>query len=323
MPLKRLSLTTLVLLGAAAIGAADDGKPDGKTDGAAGGTPNAGDSAAKNTSGVAIPKTPALDAADATGRLTPGTRGKAIAEFADVYDRGWRDEVTRGRMTLFDAGGDSVERTFSRMAYERAEKGDKLIIRFLSPAEIKGVSALTYENPGSSDDNWLYLPANKRVRRVSGANNTASFQGTEFTYEDLGTLDPVEYEWRFVAEMDLKRGGKSIPVYKLDARPKYTDTGYSRLVVYYDKTAFRQQRIEYYDKAGKHLKTRDSSGWKLLHGRFWRAFQIDMVNHQTGKRTSLAQERYFLNLSLYTSSKTGKPRKNLPETLFTTQALQK
>ena len=64
------------------------------------------------------------------------------------------------------------------------------------------------------------------------------------------------------ADTALKRGGKSIPVYKLDARPKYADTGYSRLVVYYDKSAFRQERIEYYDKAGKHLKTRDSSAWK-------------------------------------------------------------
>ncbi len=296
MNTNRTSIAAFALVGVAALGIAAD---------------------SENTSGVAVPETPAFDVADADAA------GKVIATHADLYDRGWRDEVTRGRMTLYDAGGDSVERTFSRMAYERADDGDKLIIRFLSPAEIKGVAALTFENPGSSDDNWLYLPANKRVRRVSGANNTASFQGTEFTYEDLGALDPVEYEWRFLGKTTLTRGEESIEVYKLGATPTYSDTGYSRLEVLYSVDGFRQERIDYYDKAGKHLKTRDSRDWKQLHGRFWRAFTIDMTNHQTGKRTLLAQERYFLNLSLYTSKKTGKPRSNLPETMFTTQALQK
>ena len=312
MNLFRIGLTTLLLTAVVSVSVADgDDAPKVPV------VKKSAPAKPKNTSGVDVPKTPTFKSDDAVGH------GKAVASFADVYDRGWRDEVTRGRMTLFDAGGDSVQRSFSRMAYERATKGDKLIIRFLSPAEIKGVSALTFENSGSSDDSWLYLPASKRVRRVAGANNTASFQGTEFTYEDLSSLDPVEYAWRFSGETKLKRGETSIPVYKLEARPTYSDTGYSRLVVYYSTDGFRQERIEYYDKAGKHLKTRDSSNWKLLHGRFWRAFRIEMTNHQTGKRTLLEQERFFLNLSLYTSKKTGKARKNLPESVFTTQALQK
>lgn len=269
-----------------------------------------------NKSGVAIPAAPTFDTEDAA------KYGKQIAEFSDLYERGWKDEVSQGEMTLFDADGDSVRRSFSRMVFERAEEGDKLLIKFLSPAEIRGVTALTHENPGSSDDNWLYLPANKRVRRVSGANNTASFQGTEFTYEDLSNLDPREYEWRFVEATSIERDGETQPVFKLDARPTYDDTGYSRLVVYINSNSWRQERIEYYDKAGQHLKTRDGSRWHQIHGRFWRARQIEMVNHQTGKRTLLEQKKEFLNLSLYKSSKTGEPRSNLTEELFTTRALQ-
>ena len=274
-------------------------------------------SAEENGTGVPVPATPKFTTGD------PAAYGRELAFYMDRYDQGWVDEVAQGSMTLFDADGDSVRRSFLRMIHERAAQGDKLIIKFLSPAEIKGVTALTHENPGSSDDNWLYLPANKRVRRISGANNTASFQGTEFTYEDLATLDPREYKWRFLEETVITRGNEKIPVYKLSAVPTYNDTGYSRLVVYVHRTEWRQERIEYFDKAGRKLKTRETSDWRHFHGRFWRATSIDMTNHQTGKRTLLEQKRQYVNLSLYTSTRTGKKRPNLSEALFTKRARQK
>ncbi len=270
-----------------------------------------------NTSGVEFPPVPTFNSADAAAH------GLQIATYAEQRDAGWKDEVAQGTMTLYAADGDSVRRTFSRMIYERPGEGDKLLIQFQSPAEIRGVSALTHENSGSSDDNWLYLPANKRVRRISGANNTASFQGTEFTYEDLSNIDPAEYEWRFMEETTLERDGAILPVLKLDAKPTYKDTGYSHIVVYYSREHFRQERIEYYDKAGVKLKVRDTSEWQLMHGRFWRSYLITMENLQTAKRTTLEQSKVFLNLSLYTSSRTGEARPNLTEELFTTRAMQK
>ncbi|MEM7230834.1 MAG: outer membrane lipoprotein-sorting protein [Planctomycetota bacterium] len=265
---------------------------------------------------VPVPTPPKFHVEDAS------QYGLEIATYADRYDSGWVDEVSQGSMTLYDADGDSVRRSYLRKSLEFEKKGDKTVIKFLSPAEIKGVSALTHENPGSSDDNWLYLPASKRVRRISGANNTASFQGTEFTYEDLSNIDPREYKWRHLGKATVKRGTKDEPVFKLDARPTYKDTGYSRLVVYIHQTTWRQERIEYYDKAGKLLKTRNSSGWRLVHSRFWRPRIIEMTNHQTGKRTKLMTPKLFLNLSLYPSKRTGKSRKNLTESSFTTRAIQ-
>lgn len=266
---------------------------------------------------VPVPKLPEFD------KSTPEKHGRAIAGYADLFDSGWKDEVLQGRMTLFDAGGDSVERRFSRMVFERAKEGDKLIIRFLAPAEIKGVSALTFENPRGSDDNWLYLPSTKRVRRISGSNNTASFQGTEFTYEDLANLDPSEYEWRLFGEENLVRDGEATPVYRLEARPTYKDTGYQRLTVYMHRERWTQERIEYYDLSGTLLKTRESSDWEHFHDRFWRAGKIEMENHQTKKRTVLVTEKQYLDVARYKSAKTGKWRSSLPESLFTTRALEK
>lgn len=264
----------------------------------------------------AIPEVPTFTTDDAN------RYGYEIAEYADRYNTGWVDEIWQGRMELFDSHGDSVQRHVLRMLLEGSD-GDKSIVKFMSPAEIKGVAALTHEHPGTSDDNWLYLPATKRVRRISGANKTASFQGTEFTYEDLSTLDLGDFDWTFAEESTLDKDGESLPVYVVEARPNYRDTGYSRLRIYYHRDHWRQERIEYFDKAGVHSKTSIASGWQHMHGRYWRSFNQDMVNHQTGKRTSLSFDKVFLNLSLYTSQRTGKPRANLNDEVFTTRALEK
>ena len=271
----------------------------------------------ENKSGVPYPDAPTLHDKHA------GIKGRQIAEYADQRGQGWFDEVSKGRMTLFDAGGDSVVRTFSRTVLEGAEKGDKVIVRFLTPAEIKGVAALTHEKPGDSDDNWLFLPASKRVRRISGANKTASFQGTEFTYEDLSDLEIDEYKWRNLGEATIDRDGKKVDVFRVEAVPTYKNTAYSRLVVFYNKAEWRRERIEYYDLSKTLLKTQESSDWKHYHGRFWRSNQFVMSNHQTKKRTELAFDSVYLNLSLYKSRRTGKARSNLNDSVFTTQALQK
>lgn len=252
----------------------------------------------------------------------PARYGHQIAHHQDHCDRGWIDERARGTMTLFDADGDSVRRSFDRFVFERAEEGDKIIIRFAEPAEIKGVAALTFERPGTADDSWLYLPASKRVRRISGANNTASFQGTEFTYEDLGSLDAREYDWRFLEEADYPHDPEALPVYRLEATPTYDDTGYSRLVVSIHRRVWRQERVEFFDPSGRLLKTRYSRDWEQFQGRFWRARQIEMVNHQTGKRTVIDLTDQRLDLAQSTDPRSGKALRPLTEDLFTARSLQ-
>ena len=95
------------------------------------------------------------------------------------------------------------------------------------------------------------------------------------------------------------------------------------LVVYFNQKTWTQERIEYYDKSGTLLKTRESSKWKQFHKRFWRPERIEMTNHQTKKRTVLVAENQALDLASYKSKKTGKPKKGLTESMFTTRELQK
>ncbi len=279
----------LGLLGALAVGAASP-------------------SALANESGVPVPVAPSFggDAA---------RKGLAIAQHAERYDSGWIDQYSKGRMTLFDARGDSVRRGITQMVLE-GNDGDKSLVKFLTPADVQGVAALIHEHPRATDDSWLYLPASRRVRRISGANRSASFQGTEFTYEDLSSFAVARYSWRYVKDDTIS----GQPVYVLEATPKDPDSGYSKLVVNINQNNFRGEMADFYDLAGRHLKTLRASQWKQLHGRFWRATRMDMKNHQTGKRTMLELETLFVNLAMYPKAD-GSKRSNLTSERFTKHAL--
>lgn len=269
---------------------------------------------ADNSSGVPIPETPAFPTGD------PVARGHAIAAHAEAYDSGWVDQYTQAQMTLIDARGEKVVRDTRAMVLEGSQ-GDKGLVRFMSPADIRGVAALIHEHPQAVDDTWLYLPATRRVRRIAGANRTASFQGTEFTYEDLSSLIVERYDWRFLRETTLTVDGKAEPVYELEARPNYQDTGYSKLILTVNRDNFRTSRVEFFDKAGEPLKTLVASDWKLYHGRFHRPLKLDMTNQQTGKRTVIEAVSLFVNLSLY-QRRDGSARSNLNDDQFTRRALE-
>ncbi len=268
-----------------------------------------------NASGVPVPSKPKFDSS------SPSAYGLGLARYAEQYDSGWIDAYSKSKMTLFDARGDSVQRAVTQKILERDE-GDKSMVRFMSPAEIRGVAALIHEHPKATDDSWLYLPSSRRVRRVSGANRTASFQGTEFTYEDLSTLIVSRYDWKFLSKGSVSVDGKKESVLRLEARPNYKNTAYSRLEIDLNQDQWRPERIVYYDKAGKKLKTLTNSKWKHIHRRFWRALKVEMANHQTRKRTVINSSAVFLNLALY-KKKDGSARANLGDHHFTRRALEK
>jgi hypothetical protein len=269
----------------------------------------AGVALANNTSGVPVPSVPKFD------KSNPAKYGKDLAYYMDRRDSGWVDSYSKARVTLKDANGDTVRREITYMALERKE-GDQTLVRFHSPPDIRGVAALIHQMPGASDDTWLYLPASRRTRRISGANRTASFQGTEFTYEDLAGLTVQNYKWRFLEEVTADKQ----PYYKLEAKPNYKDTGYSKLIVYIHRKHWQIEKIEYFDKANRRLKTYAMTNWKVFHGRFRRAQKHHIVNHQTKKSTVVEMDPVYLSLAHY-KGKNGAKRSGLKASHFTTRAL--
>jgi hypothetical protein len=141
---------------------------------------------------------------------------------------------------------------------------------------------LTWTHKKGSDDQWLYLPALKRVKRITSRNKSGSFMGSEFAYEDLGSQEIEKYSHKFVAEESLN-GRKT---WKLERVPTDKKSGYSKLVTWIDQKYMNAVKVDYYDRRGSLLKTATFSNWKKF-GKYWRAAKIEMINKQTRKKSLL------------------------------------
>ena len=130
-------------------------------------------------------------------------KGLEIIEKSIALDNGFVDSTVEGQMVLKDKSGNESVRKFKNLIFEELEDtlGDKSIIVFTEPRDVKGTSLLTHANiEPKDDDQWLYLPALKRVKRISSSNRTGKFVSSEFSYEDLSTDEPEDYTFTWLED---------------------------------------------------------------------------------------------------------------------------
>lgn len=222
-------------------------------------------------------------------------RGLTIAKAADKADQGFESTSANLKMVLKNKKGQVSERLLYNKTLEQTEDGDKSLIVFNSPRDVKGTSTLTYTHKTGSDDQWLYLPAVKRVKRISSDNKSGPFMGSEFAYEDLSSQEVEKYTYKFLREETLD-GEKTEVIERFPVDPK---SGYTRQIVWYNKAkGYRIEKVEFYDRKNALLKTLDYKGYQKYENKFWRAGEMLMVNHQTDKQTQLIFENYQFRLGL-------------------------
>jgi outer membrane lipoprotein-sorting protein len=219
---------------------------------------------------------------------TPEEQGLAIAVEADRRDSGFGDSSALLKMTLSTSGGDTVKREMRQKTLEVADDGDKTIMVFDNPRDIKGTAVLTYSHKSGSDDQWLYLPALKRVKRISSSDKSGPFMGSEFAFEDLSSQEVEKYNYKYLGEETVD-GEDCFVVERLPLDEK---SGYTRQVVWVDKAEYRPRKIDYFDRRGELLKTMTMRGYQQYLDKFWRATDMIMHNHQTNKTTTLTYTNY-------------------------------
>ncbi|NIV26904.1 MAG: outer membrane lipoprotein-sorting protein, partial [Gammaproteobacteria bacterium] len=209
---------------------------------------------------------------------------------AERRDRGWGDSQAQAIMILEDIGGNTRERRLRLSTLERRgdNQGDKSLVVFDEPRDIKGTALLSYTRILEPDDQWLFLPALKRVKRISSANKSGSFVGSEFAYEDITgqEFEKYTYKWLLDEPCDL------LECFVVERRPRYANSGYSRLVTWYDTEEYRIMRVDYFDLDGDHLKTLSLDDYRQYEDRFWRPHELTMDSFLTGKSTILRYENY-------------------------------
>lgn len=219
---------------------------------------------------------------------TPEEKGLAIAIEADNRDLGWRDSKAAMKMILRNRQGETSERKIRSRNLEVQGDGDKSLIIFDHPADVKNTSFLSYTHAIKPDDQWLYLPALKRVKRIASANKSGPFMGSEFAYEDISSQEVEKYSYRWLRD-EVLDGHDAFVIERI---PQYKHSGYTKQHAWIDKEHYRILKVDYYDRKGALLKTLKASRYEQYLDKYWRAQQMDMENHLNGKSTTLLFSDY-------------------------------
>ena len=224
---------------------------------------------------------------------TAAEKGLAIAREADKRDSGFGDSLVSVRMTLRNSQGDESTREMRFFTLESTDpkEGDKTLVVVDAPADVDGTALLTHARILEPDDQWIYLPALKRVKRISSVNKSGPFMGSEFAFEDMGSQEVNEFSYLWLRDEacpDLPRLTCAV----IERTPLYEYSGYTRETVWIDMSGYRIFKVDYYDRKNTLLKTLKLTRYGLYLNRYWRPHEMDMVNHQTGKETRIVTSEF-------------------------------
>lgn len=215
-------------------------------------------------------------------------QGLAIAREQDRRESGFGDYSAIFAMTLRTADGKEAHREMRMLALEVAGDGDKSLTIFDAPKDVEGTALLTWTHKTADDDVWLYLPSLARVKRIASNNKSGSFMGSEFAFEDIGSQEVEKFTYRYLR--DEKLDGQECTV--VEQVPAYANSSYSKQVVWRDKAEYRVQKVEYYDRRSELMKSMRMLEYKRYLDRFWFAGRYEMLNHKTGRSTTLLMKNY-------------------------------
>ncbi|KAB7740729.1 outer membrane lipoprotein-sorting protein [Parvibaculum sedimenti] len=225
----------------------------------------------------------------------PAARGLAIAEESGKRDRGWGDAKADMKMVLTNASGETSERALRFMMIENTDgDGNWSLMTFDKPADIEGTALLTYPHVKEADEQWLYLPTVKRVKRISSANKSGPFVGSEFAFEDFSAQQVGKFTYKWLR--DEPCGDRTCHV--VERTPQYENSGYTRQIVWIDTTDYLFRKTDFYDRKDSLIKTLTYQDYKLYDNKFWRPGELAMANHETKKSTRLVWQSYAFHTGL-------------------------
>ncbi len=175
----------------------------------------------------------------------------------------------------------------------------KTVIVFTTPKDVAGVGYLMHEYAKKADgttpesDNWLYMPALKKVRRISGAGKADDFMGTDFTYEDMGDRDIDKDNYTLLGSETVD----GVDCWKIECLAKDTTEKNPRRIVWIRKDNYILQKGEFYDKQNNLQRELTCSGIHLQDG-FWTTDTMLMKNVLTNHSTVLEMKDVKYNLAV-------------------------
>ena len=240
--------------------------------------------------------------------LQPKLSADEIARRVQDRDIG-RDSRSSMRMKLYDRQGRVRERALTMAALRgrgtpgagpAAPEGDRLLIRFIYPNDIRGTGFLVWEHASADDERFLYLPSLGRVRRIAGSETQESFVGSDFTYEDIGGREFDDYTYALVdenASWTPPSGGPARAAWRMESRRKDSGAQFPRVVSLVLKDSFVVVQADIYNRRNEKQKTYTVRRLEQVKG-IWTAMDAEMVNALEHSRTELLVEKADYNVGL-------------------------
>jgi hypothetical protein len=227
---------------------------------------------------------------------TPKETGWQVAARSDRSDRGFGNSSVHLQMVLRNKAGKEALRRLTIHTLEIPDEalGDRSLVVFDSPPDIAGTGLLTHTKILDPDDQWLYLPSLKRVKRISSVNKSGPFVGSELAFEDFTALELEKFSYQHLGKEPC--GELTCDV--IERIPRYEHSGYSRQKAWIDQEVFQVRQVEFFDRKSALLKTLKLEDYKQYDGGYWRAHKLSMVNHVTGKSTDLTYTAYTFGLEV-------------------------
>ncbi len=220
--------------------------------------------------------------------------GLRIAKERKERDKGWNSSHADMTMVLRNAQGQAAEREMRVKTLEVDDDGDKALTVFDSPRDVSGTAFLSVSHALEPDEQWIYLPALKRVKRIASRNKSGPFMSSEFAFEDMSSFEVEKYKYNFIRE-EMFEGDE---VFVVEQIPQDDFSGYSKQVVWVDKKHYRVRKVEFYDKKGDLLKTLEFEDYTLYKDKFWRPLRSYMHNVQTQKSTEMITHKLTFDVGL-------------------------
>ena len=224
----------------------------------------------------------------AVAKLDPAAAGRLIFTEADARDEGYVDLSVDLRMVLKNARGRATERALRIRQLEVADDGDKVLVVFDAPGNIRGTALLSHAHPSTPDDQWLFLPALKRTKKIASRNRSGPFVGSEFSFEDLSPREIDKYTYEFLG---IEACG-ALECFVVNRTPLDEYSGYTLQRVALDVEHLRVQQIDFTDRRNQPYKQLKVTGYELFKQRFWRPSFMHMSNLRTKKTTELHWDNY-------------------------------
>ena len=213
---------------------------------------------------------------------------------------------TRSRMVITARGGSQTQRMMDQYSKKDSNGNNRSVIVFIEPATVRGVRFLTLENQDRANDQWLFLPSAGRIRRISAAEGSSSFQGTDFSNDDIASTDRrTELDnHSFLREEILNNR----VCYVIESIPKDSGYQYSKMIQWIDRENFVTHKIELYDRRGTLIKLLELLELSEVQG-ILSPMVTRMTTIAAGTSTTLNVENIRYN-------------DNIPEGVFTTNYLE-